>query len=129
MFVGFDALTATNLTIVAKHSPGTPLQNKLDELWSLLNFLMPTIFGSADDFDAWFGAPLAALQASKDSKEGNGSGSVREAAMLSQEEYLLVTNRLHSVLRPFMLRRLKESVASELPGKVGGQLPVRQAGT
>jgi hypothetical protein len=43
------------------------------------------------------------------------------AALLDQEEYLLVTNRLHQVLRPFMLRRLKEQVASELPQKVGAQ--------
>lgn len=40
-----------------------------------------------------------------------------DAAGLSQEEYLLLTNRLHTVLRPFMLRRLKEAVAGELPGK------------
>ena len=41
-----------------------------------------------------------------------------ESAMLNEEECLLVTNRLHQVLRPFMLRRLKESVATELPPKV-----------
>ncbi len=41
-----------------------------------------------------------------------------ESAMLDEEESLLVTNRLHQVLRPFMLRRLKESVAKELPQKV-----------
>ena len=33
---------------------GTPLQNNLHELWALLNFLMPTIFSSANDFDEWF---------------------------------------------------------------------------
>lgn len=33
---------------------GTPLQNNLRELWALLNFLMPEIFGDADQFDAWF---------------------------------------------------------------------------
>ena len=33
---------------------GTPLQNNLHELWSLLNFLLPTIFSSSDDFDEWF---------------------------------------------------------------------------
>ena len=32
---------------------GTPLQNKLHELWSLLNFLMPEIFSSAETFDEW----------------------------------------------------------------------------
>jgi SNF2 family DNA or RNA helicase len=41
---------------------GTPLQNKLEELWALLNFLMPDLFNSADDFDAWFGAPLQAIR-------------------------------------------------------------------
>ncbi|KAK2116272.1 SWI/SNF- matrix-associated actin-dependent regulator of chromatin sub A member 5 [Saguinus oedipus] len=33
---------------------GTPLQNNLHELWSLLNFLLPDVFNSADDFDSWF---------------------------------------------------------------------------
>ena len=33
---------------------GTPLQNNLHELWSLLNFLLPEIFSSSDDFDEWF---------------------------------------------------------------------------
>ena len=49
-----------------------------------------------------------------------------ESAMLDEEECLLVTNRLHQVLRPFMLRRLKESVATELPPKVSSTL--KQAG-
>lgn len=33
---------------------GTPLQNNLHELWALLNFLMPELFSSADEFDEWF---------------------------------------------------------------------------
>ena len=33
---------------------GTPLQNNLHELWSLINFLLPEIFSSSDDFDEWF---------------------------------------------------------------------------
>jgi ATP-dependent DNA helicase len=33
---------------------GTPLQNNLSELWSLLNFLMPDVFSSLKDFESWF---------------------------------------------------------------------------
>jgi len=33
---------------------GTPLQNNVSELWSLLNFLMPQLFSSREDFDNWF---------------------------------------------------------------------------
>ena len=35
-------------------SAGTPLQNSLGELWSLLNFLMPDIFTSMSTFESWF---------------------------------------------------------------------------
>jgi len=38
---------------------GTPLQNKLPELWALLNFLLPTIFKSCITFEQWFNAPFA----------------------------------------------------------------------
>lgn len=84
---------------------GTPLQNSLTELWALLNFLLPKIFSSSDTFEQWFSAPLAAA----------GGGS--EDAALTEEESLLVINRLHQVLRPFLLRRMKAEVESQLPGK------------
>ena len=38
---------------------GTPLQNKLPELWALLNFLLPSIFKSVATFEQWFNAPFA----------------------------------------------------------------------
>ena len=37
---------------------GTPIQNSLAELWALLNFVLPELFGSADTFDTWFAAPF-----------------------------------------------------------------------
>jgi SNF2 family DNA or RNA helicase len=46
------------------------------------------------------------------------AADAEEAAGLTREEYLLLTSRLHTVLRPFVLRRLKEAVAGELPAKV-----------
>lgn len=73
---------------------GTPLQNNLRELWALLNFLLPDIFASADQFDDWFNLEIDDDEAKKH--------------MISQ---------LHKILRPFMLRRLKADVAKGLPPK------------
>ncbi|CAL5047140.1 unnamed protein product [Urochloa decumbens] len=86
---------------------GTPLQNNLEELWALLNFLLPNIFNSSEDFSQWFNKPF----------EGNGDNSTDEA-LLSEEENLLIINRLHQVLRPFVLRRLKHKVENQLPSKI-----------
>lgn len=84
---------------------GTPLQNNLAELWSLLNFLLPKIFHSQEDFEKWFNQPFAKIPGDKH-------------VVLNEEESLLVINRLHQVLRPFLLRRVKKEVESELPDKV-----------
>ncbi|XP_073009948.1 uncharacterized protein [Typha latifolia] len=86
---------------------GTPLQNNLEELWALLNFLLPNIFNSSEDFSQWFNKPF----------ESNGDNSP-DQALLSEEENLLIINRLHQVLRPFVLRRLKHKVENELPEKI-----------
>lgn len=97
---------------------GTPLQNNLPELWALLNFLLPTIFGSSDSFEEWFNKPFAqfrqrgALPTSHPMHESNA-----ETNRLSQEEQLLVVQRLHEVLRPFVLRRVKREVQDQLPEK------------
>ncbi|XP_051917070.1 chromodomain-helicase-DNA-binding protein 2 isoform X3 [Hippocampus zosterae] len=68
---------------------GTPLQNSLKELWSLLHFLMP------DKFDSW-----------EDFEDDHGKG--RENGYQS----------LHKVLEPFLLRRVKKDVEKSLPAKV-----------
>ncbi|XP_031392371.1 chromatin structure-remodeling complex protein SYD isoform X3 [Punica granatum] len=86
---------------------GTPLQNNLEELWALLNFLLPNIFNSSEDFSQWFNKPF----------QSSGDSSAEEA-LLSEEENLLIINRLHQVLRPFVLRRLKHKVENELPEKI-----------
>ncbi|KAJ4303148.1 transcriptional regulator [Kalmusia sp. IMI 367209] len=83
---------------------GTPLQNNLTELWAMLNFVLPTIFKSAKSFDEWFNTPFA-----------NTGGQDRME--LNEEEQLLVIRRLHKVLRPFLLRRLKKDVEKDLPDK------------
>ena len=84
---------------------GTPLQNNLPELWALLNFVLPRIFNSVKSFDEWFNTPFA------------NTGS-QEKIELTEEESLLVIRRLHKVLRPFLLRRLKKDVEKDLPNKV-----------
>jgi ATP-dependent helicase STH1/SNF2 len=84
---------------------GTPLQNNLPELWALLNFALPKIFNSVKSFDEWFNTPFANSGAS-------------DKIELNEEEALLIIRRLHKVLRPFLLRRLKKDVESELPDKV-----------
>ena len=73
---------------------GTPLQNNLHELWALLNFLLPDIFSSSEQFDEWFNLEIDDADAKK--------------TMITQ---------LHSILRPFMIRRLKVDVAKGLPPK------------
>ena len=92
---------------------GTPLQNSLPELWSLLNFILPQIFNSVEDFEAWFSEPFAAYQ---DKTGGAVAGA--EAAALSTDEKLVIINRLHDILRPFLLRRMKQQVLTQLPEKV-----------
>ena len=60
----------------------------------MLNFLLPDIFSSADQFDEWFNLEIDDDEAKKN--------------MITQ---------LHKILRPFMLRRLKADVAKGLPPK------------
>ena len=78
---------------------GTPLQNNLMELWSLLHFLMPHLFRSRKEFSYWFSNPLNNMV------EGNRG--------INND----LISRLHSIMRPFLLRRLKKDVAKQLPGK------------
>eukprot|EP00493_Phyllostaurus_siculus_P027415 UN27762 len=75
---------------------GTPLQNDLLELWSLLNFIIPDIFKSSESFQDWFEGPF-----SGDSE-------------LTSVEREAVLDRLHRVLRPFILRRTKTEVLKDL---------------
>ncbi|KAJ8725323.1 hypothetical protein PYW08_003506 [Mythimna loreyi] len=77
---------------------GTPLQNSLLELWSLMHFLMPDVFASHSEFREWF-SEVAGI--------ADGSNRYNEA----------LVRRLHEVLRPFLLRRLKADVERQMPRK------------
>ncbi|PON88268.1 ISWI family [Trema orientale] len=84
---------------------GTPLQNNLHELWSLLNFLLPEIFSSAETFDEWF----------QISGENDQQEVVQQLHKSDMVCYLCLS--ISKVLRPFLLRRLKSDVEKGLPPK------------
>ncbi|MDO5288344.1 MAG: DEAD/DEAH box helicase [Pseudomonadota bacterium] len=72
---------------------GTPMENHLGELWSLFHFLMPGFLGSARQFNQWFRTPI------------EKHGQTEPLAALRQR------------VAPFMLRRAKREVATDLPPK------------
>ncbi|XP_010269671.1 PREDICTED: DNA helicase INO80 isoform X2 [Nelumbo nucifera] len=78
---------------------GTPIQNNMAELWALLHFIMPTLFDSHEQFNEWFSKGIE--------NHAEHGGTLNEHQL----------NRLHAVLKPFMLRRVKKDVISEMTGK------------
>lgn len=172
---------------------GTPLQNNLHELWALLNFLLPDIFGSSDDWESWFGmehkkkptgrkrgrprkekpSPLLVAAEKKEAesamdvegekeveekkdgqeedKDGEAEEDLSESEVIGEEEVeeekkdekqaeekqpdaeqsqskdQEVIERLHKVLRPFLLRRVKSDVAKDLPPKTEVKLYVKMS--
>ncbi|KAF3929832.1 hypothetical protein ABW20_dc0100833 [Dactylellina cionopaga] len=92
---------------------GTPLQNNLIELWSLLYFLMPSGSGMSNvmphgftnlkEFQEWFSRPVDQLiEGGKEGMDEESRDSIR---------------KLHTILRPFLLRRLKKDVEKQMPEK------------
>jgi chromatin-remodeling ATPase INO80 len=71
------------------------------ELWALLHFIMPSLFDSHDEFNEWFSKDIENAAENKGSK-------------LNEHQL----RRLHMILRPFMLRRVKRNVQNELSDKV-----------
>jgi len=89
---------------------GTPLQNNLVELWSLLYFLMPSGssslpagFANLNEFQEWFAHPVEQLiEGGREGMDGEAKNTI---------------TKLHKVLRPYLLRRLKADVEKQMPGK------------
>jgi superfamily II DNA or RNA helicase len=71
---------------------GTPVENRLDELWSQFHFLNRGLLGGRKDFQERYARPIA-------------------------EQDREVTERLRERIRPFVMRRLKRDVAPELPSR------------
>ena len=103
----FQSLRWQTLLTVRTHSrlllTGTPLQNNLTELWSLLFFLEPEKCLDLEKFNKHFKRPESQILE-------NGRD-----AMNSQSREMVT--KLHDVLRPHLLRRLKADVEKQLPGK------------
>jgi len=88
---------------------GTPIENRIEELWSLLEFLNPGMLGPSSRFSS-----LARLARSAPGAPGDaaGEGETGGRALLAR------------ALRPIILRRRKEDVARELPARVEQTLEV-----
>jgi len=84
---------------------GTPLQNRVQELWSLFDFLMPGFLGTESQFSRLYGKPIAKMRHPKATQKDEDMG----AHALEQ---------LHRQVLPFLLRRMKEDVLSDLPPKI-----------
>ncbi|CAI7642792.1 unnamed protein product [Penicillium pancosmium] len=82
---------------------GTPLQNNISELWSLLHFLLPEVFDDLNSFESWFDFSSVLDDSGK-------------AELLERRKRNLVTT-MHSILKPFLLRRVKTDVETDLPKK------------
>jgi ATP-dependent DNA helicase len=83
---------------------GTPLQNNITELWSLLNYLIPEIFDDLSMFENLF-----------DFSDLRCSEKQNEFIQREKEEQLI--SKMHQILEPFLLRRVKADVAIALPAK------------
>lgn len=75
---------------------GTPIENSVSDLWSIMDFLMPGYLGSHEAFRTRYEQPIA---------RGEREGELAQA-------------KLRRKLQPFLLRRLKKDVATDLPPKI-----------
>ncbi|PRP76042.1 hypothetical protein PROFUN_01758 [Planoprotostelium fungivorum] len=92
------------LLLTGTYTYGTPIQNNMAELWSLLHFIMPTLFDSHDEFNEWF---------SKDIENHAGGQATLDEHQLG---------RLRMILKPFMLRRVKKDIELEIGEKIEVEL-------
>ena len=82
---------------------GTPIENSVTDLWSIMDFLMPGYLGSHKDFREFYELPIVS------------GGSIGDYAQ----------SKLRRKLHPFLLRRLKKHVAKDLPPKIERVAPCK----
>lgn len=86
---------------------GTPLQNNIEELWSLLHFLLPDVFNDVTSFKKWFD-----FDSMIDPK-----ATENERATVAEKSRKKLVSSIHAILKPFLLRRVKTDVEDKLPKK------------
>uniref|UniRef100_A0A7S4AAS6 Uncharacterized protein n=1 Tax=Pseudo-nitzschia australis TaxID=44445 RepID=A0A7S4AAS6_9STRA len=89
---------------------GTPIQNSVDDIWATFDFLMPSFLGSASQFSKEFAKPIV-------------KGQNLDAAPVDIATGMEKLKLLHQQVLPFILRREKEQVLTELPPKVITRIP------
>ena len=104
LITSLKRITSANRLLLS----GTPIQNDLNELWSLLNFVNPSIFDDLSVFQSWFGF--------RDIGQKDKGGTDEEQILLEQRKNNTV-GKLHEILRPFLLRRIKRDVLTDMPPK------------
>lgn len=92
---------------------GTPLQNNLMELGSMLGFLMPKVFGEREVELSNVFKHRAKVEKVQDQSEAGNTVKSKHDALLSEERVV----RARSMLTPFILRRKKHQVLKQLPKK------------
>ncbi|OLY80671.1 TATA-binding protein-associated factor MOT1 [Smittium mucronatum] len=88
---------------------GTPVQNNVLELWSLFDYLMPGFLGQERQFNEQYSKPILA------SRDPRLAPHVQARAQAESQKAL---ESLHKQVLPFLLRRMKEDVLSDLPPKI-----------
>ncbi|QLL73948.1 DEAD/DEAH box helicase [Lactobacillus crispatus] len=100
-----QSVTAKTVKVIKAHHKlaltGTPIENKLSELWSIFDYLMPGFLGSYPDFRKKYELPIVKEQ----DKEAE--------------------DQLANMIIPFILRRLKKDVLRDLPDKDEEIVPVK----
>jgi SNF2 family DNA or RNA helicase len=105
-----NAHTRRSQAVMALHgdfrvvATGTPLENHLGELWNLFRFINPGLLGTSDQFNLRFAGPIEKAQ--------------------DKRAELAARTRLRRLTQPFILRRTKAQVLSELPPRTEIVLPV-----
>ena len=87
---------------------GTPMENSVADLWSIMDFLMPGYLGDYQDFRMKYELPLSL-------PVGDPNANIDA---VNRAKYETAKDKLRLKLRPFLLRRKKADVAKDLPPKI-----------